>query len=345
MSRVRLHRSTLVIAALGLAIAVLLEVPGRIVGGQLGYDSHTDFEHGWPWTFLRRHTFARYDYGTIPPERMQRTAGFASSNAMGSMTSDELEPRYYGYRFGIPSLSAVNWQFWNSQPEDLPLRRPLRPFISWGTLLLDWIFVSALIASATLLWEIRRRHRPSLWSFNIADLFVAITGVSIALGGAMYFNNEWKKEQQSIDNIASSNRVYASQEHCIAPLWLRMLLGDYLLPGISWRTSSVDITWNEQESIDEIRHALISLPYLSTVSISSSDQSTFPFSALASFKRIRTIDLAEYPLFKEEDANELLHLGRPCKIIVSSIAYQDEDIMSQITNEMPGLVITTWDGE
>ena len=54
MPRPHLHKSSIIVGLIVAVLLVLIEIPGRVVGGLGGSNPSKVFEHGWPWVHLRR---------------------------------------------------------------------------------------------------------------------------------------------------------------------------------------------------------------------------------------------------------------------------------------------------
>jgi heme/copper-type cytochrome/quinol oxidase subunit 2 len=157
MPRFRLHSSTVVLAFIIAILLVVVCVPGRIVEFYPGYAK--TFEHGWPLVYLRR----QIEDSTAPPPR----TGF---------TRREM-PRHLPM-LGVPWLALDHWFLWQARANgDSILWR-----LSFKCLAADALAVVILFMLFVVAWEFRRRRRPHLLSFALADLLVATTAICMVLG-------------------------------------------------------------------------------------------------------------------------------------------------------------------
>lgn len=104
MFRGRLHKSSIVIGLLVALLLVLLNIPGRLVDHQTS--TGNTFEHGWPFVFLRRLT--------DEPGTVVEYLGKPISVAFAPVWLTRRDAVQYLPMWGIPWLSAVNWQFWEA---------------------------------------------------------------------------------------------------------------------------------------------------------------------------------------------------------------------------------------
>ena len=161
MPRPHLHKSSIVVLVLAAVVAVLIDVPGRVTGGTLGEDQTTEFEHGWPWGYLHRENFRHYDIEEVPPERQ--------AYMVADFGVYEVDVRRNLPRWSIPWLTADNWPFWDAAHDQKSHWR----FSAW-ILLADLFLASCIVAILVGVWEWRRRRRPSICSFRLADLLLFV---------------------------------------------------------------------------------------------------------------------------------------------------------------------------
>ena len=165
MPRPHLHKSSIIVGLIVAVLLVLIEIPGRVVGGLGGSNPSKVFEHGWPWVHLRRE-IKEYNVGfSYPPD-----------------------PRYRLPHWGIPWLSAENWRIWEADASVVPPRWDFNTAV----MLCDLAVALLVLAGAVVCWEFLRRRRAKLFSFRfgLRGLLLAITAVAAALGWLTYLERE-----------------------------------------------------------------------------------------------------------------------------------------------------------
>jgi hypothetical protein len=319
MSRPRLHKSSIVVALIAAFVAVLLEVPGRVIHGTSWNDRTTGktdvftiFEHGWPWVYLRRATYWHYADDDVPPERQMN--GVADTRSDLPMWS-------------VPWLSAENWSIWQSYYHDDIAYWTL----NWSRIL--WNVTTVLFAVVLLVvaWECRRRRRPHVFSFGLIELFVAFTVAGGVFGWGVYMKREQQRERDLIANIRSVWSLHS--EECIAPLWMRSLLGDRLVPSFLWRTTSAEV-----QRDDYVDHGLphlkeiAQLSYMTRILVygNAKEYPPFPFALLNSLIRLEELDLSgsyvaddesgdiRFSDITEQDVEQLIQLDGIRKIFLDT---------------------------
>lgn len=177
LRRLKLHRSTLVLACLLTLLATILVVPGITVGGGSGgcrayFETHPEeliaregfvstslHEHGWPWVFLRRQSL---------------------TGGGGKLL------------FDVPWLSWSAWTNWSAECNlELSVKR----------LIGDLLIGLSIILMASLVWEWRLRRRNGLFRLRIADILAVATFSSLGLGWHAYQTNVADKEKQHIEFV------------------------------------------------------------------------------------------------------------------------------------------------
>jgi hypothetical protein len=324
MLRPRLHKSPIVVGLLLLLVAVLLEVPGRVVHGSTSNnlatgktDVYTVFEHGWPWIYLRRATYWHYADDEVPPERQIRSA---------AGVQHWFDTRTDLPMWSVPWLSAENWWLWQWAYHDDTRKWTL----NWPRLLLNVATVSSIVALVVAAWEYRRRRRPRVFSFGLVEMFVAFTLVGGALGWGIYMKREQQRERVFIGTVHSVWSPHS--EECIAPLWMRSLLGDRLTPPFLWRITSAEID-RDDFTHHHLRHLqeISQLSYLTRISVHGDvkEYPSFPFVFLNSLIRLKELNLwwsgtvddesaLWYCVISEQDVVQLIQLDGLRKIYLDT---------------------------
>jgi hypothetical protein len=197
----RLHRSTWVATVVLAILLGLMIVPGEYLGRSTSSSFSPskpgvvfDFEHGWPWVFLRRQM-------ELPP---------------GVPTS--VEPN----RNVPPWLQRWAWSFAGEVvggPTDSWAAE-----LGWwpGLLALDVVVAGALVCALAFAMEWRRRRRR-LYQFSLAELFVLVLLVGGGLGWWKANERAYAAERRSESDLRLTY-VRAAEEYC-GPSWLRRVAG------------------------------------------------------------------------------------------------------------------------
>ena len=322
MSLLRLHKSSVVVVLIIAALAVLIEVPGRVVRGTLGTAQTTEFEYGWPWVYLRRETYRKYAVIDVRPERREQ--------AIADFFNYDLDVRWNLSMWSVPWLCGDNWKFWEVNREEIPLHRKFSGWLLFADVLI--VLIVATIAIAAL--ERRRRRRPGLWSFRISEVLVAMTAVCVLLGWLIYLDREFKREERLTNTASNGLEWLATDETCIAPVWIQSLVGGRLLPKFFWRASAVDLYVGEGTDEEPLRD-IATLQYVTEIEILALGDERFPFSKLQALNNLRTLDLSSYQTTNENDLNEITQLTSLRRLV---IGYPDDvapDVLSWLESEMP----------
>jgi len=330
MQRLHLHKSSRYVGLLVGTILVLITVPGRIVDGEPS--TWMTFDHGWPFTYLRRQT-----EGNAPAPQFVQYRPW----------HDEI---YQRAMLGIPWLVPDNWQFWEASvdPSDFGHESARREFsLQW--LLIDLIVSALLLVLVITAWELRRRKRPGPFAIKLTDVLVATTVISLLLGYAVYLKKEYKQETLLIETALDRSIFEASRDSwsmrddvCVAPTWVSALFGERLLPEFMWRACDVEIDMEDGADLEAICKEVSRLRYVTTVWIASTTRKPFRYSTLRCIDRMETMVLGpwfEGPLQSGEVA-ELLTLTRLQKLVVEDLAEQiDPSLLSRLSTELPDCAI------
>jgi hypothetical protein len=309
MPRPRLHKSSFVVLALGAMTAILVEVPGRVVREMPWAQQTTEFQHGWPWVYLRRE-------------------------------SDFLKPNVAFLknlpRWSIPWLSAKNWEFWHATHKE-------HPSVNLWNLVADFFAALLIVAALGAAWEWRRRRRPSMWSFRTADLLAAVAIVS----GVMAWLNHYRREFEREELVIEESFIGSSwDEICVAPDWMQSLMGPRLIPEYFWRDTRVRIRV-EDFDLDKQFDEIATLQYIRSVDVVGRENDHFPFSKLRAIKHLTFLDIMGYGTdgghdtkIDETDLRELAQLQSLQKL---AFGYEDGNpptMLSRLKSELPNCKIT-----
>jgi hypothetical protein len=320
MSRLRLHKSSIVIGlATGIGL-VLIEVPGRISREIQGTYASTVFEHGWPWVYLRRDMMK-------PPFRVIDIDGLTLTLGSGQVVHP-MRPGQNRPFWSVPRLNSENWKFWEADGNSEPRRWTLRPIAAFG----DLAMAVAAVVGSVMAWETRRRRCPRLLTFRLTDILVAVGALSIGLGWLTYHHNGWSEEMNSTD---SGPMWGVTEESCVAPHWLQSLIGSELLPGFFWRASAAEIYTGEVEDADQIADEISELKYVTRTALWDAGD-RFRFSAFRKLTRLETLELWGFHTLDEHELNELGQLKQLKKIVFEDIdGIAPEVLVSRLETDLP----------
>jgi hypothetical protein len=315
---------------------VLIEIPGRVVSGIGGTNALKVFEHGWPWIYLRRETYRR-----APPAFVKSSDGLWLA-LQHSPVTNPLDIRIDLPRWGIPWLSAENWRFWKSNPEDDPPRWTLNGV----NLVCNLAIALVVLGGVVVIWEIRRRQRakPLSFRFGLRGLLLAIAAVSAMLGWLTHLEREHQRETALIDSVGERTGPmeatwYDIDHVCVAPLWLRSLVGMRLWPEYFWRASTINIQPERGEETDLMCAEIAQLDYVRKIAIDGHPRHRFRFSALGNLEQLVTIEIWTYPIISEQDINELAQLKQLRKIVINNIDEIAPDVRAQLEAALPNCEI------
>lgn len=286
-----LHKSTIIVGIVAVVVAVLLEMPGHVVFGTNGADVMTEFEHGWPWVYLHRRTHRQFPVDKIPPERQVEKSASGIEYWFNTRTNVPM--------WGVPWLNVDGWLFWQSNERSGHPGHKLLAKVLLGDVAVSLVATSIVV----FCWELRRRRRPSALSFGLGDILVAFAIVASALGWWMYMRREFDREQRFETRI-DVNAWDTLNFDCVAPLWMRSLVGERLLPSFLWRTTGASIYSDDIDDpakAERIVEEIKQFRFVSQVSVHGNPNSTpFPFAILGGIKRLETLDLTSYGITDEK---------------------------------------------
>jgi hypothetical protein len=131
------------------------------------------------------------------------------------------------------------------------------------------------------------------------------------------------------------------EETCIAPLWLRAVLGDHLMQDFTWRVIPVYVMSLQTANPDAFAEELRSYPCLST--FETSDRFLFP--ALKAVPQLRELKVDNTPRLDHEDVRELAQLKQLRRLSIDANVTMNDQIIPQLKAAMPCCEIVVSDGE
>jgi hypothetical protein len=336
MPRPRLHKSTIVVGLIVALLLELIEIPGRVVSGVGGTFASKVFEHGWPRVYLRR------EAGERP------TLGFYASQE-GRQLMLSYSPALYPINvrsdlpgWGIPWLSAENWQFWEADETAAPPRWDFNPAaLSWN------IAVALLLSISTVAaWEFWRRRRatPFSFRFGLRGLLVAIAATSAVMGWLTYLEREHTRETALVERVSERSgpmeATWFDVDHvCVAPLWLRSLVGVRMFPESFWRASAVNIQPERGDKMELMCEEIAQLEHVTKIGIEGHLRHIVRFSALRKLERTKTLEIWRGTILDEQDLSELAQLKQLQKIVIEGLDEIDPEALARLKSELPNCTI------
>jgi hypothetical protein len=314
----RLHRSTKLVCLVGALMLTLVSIPGRAIEWQ-PY-SFTTFEHGWPFVYLRRRAIEPHPVYFDP--------------VVYSSRRDAISALPW---WGIPWMNIDNWQIWDTGEY---ADGAVRWRFSGTAFLLDILLGIALLVGIVAAWETRCRGRKRIFSFNLRDMFAAVTMISLILGCSLYALREYRRELPLAKKGWSDpdSGFGVQDEVCVAPTFIRALAGDCLMPDFLWRVSTVWVYWDELEDPKDVCDELATFAYLRTISVDGywEEGIHVPFSALRGLEHLQRIEIdnSQYP-FDELDVRELATLTGLEEIAFWSLEEVPPEQISQLRTALP----------
>jgi hypothetical protein len=276
--RLRLHLSTWVILVLVAVFLFLIIVPGENLDplsfrarGAAGTVA-CEFEHGWPWVFLRRRVTLPFTPSVRPPA--------------------DVLPWMHPWAWsmeGETSLPPVD--------DRRPITRTVLGF--WpAAAALD---VVAAVAILTLLgWLLERRHRRrKLWQFSLAELFVATLVFSY---GLVYWLNH--SRAAAIEERAIVAKAQLSKY--LGPLWLRRVVGVDRLESFK-HIISLNLVSLPDEPLDGLANQF---PYLQTLSVALLRGGEDDLREIGQLSELRTLTIRAGGLVTDDGLMQLANLKK-----------------------------------
>jgi hypothetical protein len=250
--------------------------------------------------------------------------------------------------WGIPWLNSANWRVWE--------RSLVSPATRWrlsaSTLLIDGVFAIFVILAIVAMCEYRRRRRPSLISFKLWEFFVGISFLCAGFGWIAFLEREHQREASIIEReISRSNEDpigecwFETDQTCVAPTWMRSLVGERFMPKFMWRTGGVQIQrqWRD-ENRPEIYQDISKLHHVRQVVLENT-RDPFHFSNLSDFRRLNTLELWDCQWLDAEDVRELKLFPRLRKLIVEDMDEMPSEIQSLLAEELPNCQVVNYDDD
>ena len=263
----RLHKSTWMGGMMVLMCLVLLIAPGYWDGsGRNDFGSSGQFEHGWPWMYLKRWT----------PEHLA-PSGAQASRALW--------------------LHRPAWDWRTKVPESVTTFNAINLAGDLG------IAIAILIAAAAA-FEFWRRRRHRAWQIHLCDIALLVLVVAVALVWWRGHQSRWTREQQALQQLAEIDP--SARNHSLTatnysfpmdyngPDWLRKLAGLAALP----RTlESVDSGYFFHISPDRDFHRIVdclsAMPNLRSLVVYQATDSDVE--ALRPLQQVEELTLASHP--------------------------------------------------
>ncbi|MEX0642915.1 MAG: hypothetical protein WD468_09460 [Pirellulales bacterium] len=319
MRRPRLHNSSIVIGLVLSVLLALVMIPGRIVHGTPS--TWMTFEHGWPFDYLRREVQGN---APSPPFFMYR--GW----------NDDLAERPM---WGIPWLAAANWRLWEATVDDSAVGHKTAHWqFDIRLLLIDLAVTLLVFVFAVATWEIRRRRRPSFYAFNLADMLLAVACVSGLLGWMTHLKDgcrrEYELSSRSLDDLESW--WFSADESCVAPVWVRSLIGENLLPEFTWRVRSVTIDADGQIDVAQLVAQLSEFAYLNRINLSGTKREpNFRLSWLNKLSGVKHLEFTSGWCSDQRQFEELMQLNQLQKIVLWDKESVEPRILSDLQTALP----------
>ena len=317
MTRPRLHKSSLIVGLLALALMSVIVLPGSESGSLdpfLAGLGIKEFDHGWPTVFLHRPvgnpSFIWCQYGWRP----------------GYYPSEPL--------WGVPWLSWNAWMPWRDTETEYEFHL--------GALFVDLGIMFAIVGMSVAAWEWRRRRRRRVFQFRVTELLLLTTVVAMALGWFGYKKIEHVREGPHANTLLDAEgRLVSVGEEYVVPNWLRRLVGEDLVPDYLRRVTVVNIEsldGNAAASVEWMVPHLMQLERCHTIRISDLAIGwEFPFPRFAAISQIRTLDLSDSQILKTdvEGARHLSHMQQITRLIVPKRSSLTPEALAIIRQEMP----------
>jgi hypothetical protein len=326
MPRPCLHKSSIVVGVLVGTILVLIMIPGRIVDGTPS--TWMTFEHGWPFNYLRRQA-----KGNAP------APGYFNYYRIRAIDVAE-RPMW-----GIPWLTVDNWRFWEAITEVTRNNKRIH-FWEFNGIALACDLASALLvlAGVVAMWELRRRRRAGLLSFRVSDMLVAIASTSAVFGWIVHFQREFQQEVRLTER--ESERVDKGEffadywndcdQVCVAPKWVRSLIGERMLPDFLWRINEIGIYSENGERTALICEDISQFRYLTKISISNETRERFPYSALSATKQLNVLEISySHGEIDGQDVSELAQLTQLRKLAVDYEEGRLPEVLKRLRAQLP----------
>jgi hypothetical protein len=234
----RLHLSTWAILLPAAGALVLVIVPGEYVGmgstHRFGlpppYTTWLKYDHGWPWTFLKR----QYSLESL---------GISLRPGGTPLPSR-----------GVPWLEATGWSL-DGAATQKPNQFPRAEWHQWA-LIADIGVAVAVLLTLTMLLEWRRRRRR-VWQFNLADVLGVMLITCVGLSWWMWHKRQHEAEQTFAPHVS----LFHNGVEYRGPAWLRRAAGQDNLPQFH-RIVGVELSEDQRELLPQFVKRLPALEIL-----------------------------------------------------------------------------------
>jgi hypothetical protein len=298
LRRPNIHRSTVVVALAITAVVLLTNVPGDSTYlSDWGGVYKAEYEHGWPWVFLKRRMF----YGFSDPKR---------PTSLSTPT------------YGIPWTAGATWKFWQGNAMWKP--HPLALFGNVATGLL-------LIGAVASTWEWRRRRRTRLMQFSLREIVIATAVVAAAFGWWRYKQAEGDREDNlgyAAGNWSYHGPLWLKRLVGESPLTTTFSRID----GVALHVTDNDQFQKTVSGFRSLRY--LREVELDNYSLDKDKYVELSFSALQQLDGLRELWLAGFML-TENDVYELEAVSNLEVIRIDNWEEQKPDILVQLIGAMP----------
>lgn len=209
-SWLRLHISTWVSAAVATVVLTLIVIPGRANNHGAFTGALLFQEHGWPFVFLDR-VAPEFGAGNLSDAEEFFSSQHLNEGVRWASFPDTLDMIVFSFKESGPSwLETANWSFSGTF------------WVCKLGLVLDLLTALGIVAAVAAVYEWwRRRH----WQYSLRCLLAATLVISAMLG--------WSVRGHQLESRAAAdlqNKGLEVSVQCIAPVWLKMLIGENHLP-------------------------------------------------------------------------------------------------------------------
>jgi hypothetical protein len=231
-----------------------------------------EFEHGWPWVFLRRRATLPITPSIRPPAEV------------------------------LPWMHPWAWSFEGETtlPPAADARPISRTVLGWWPAAAVVDAVAAVVVLMLLAWALERRHRRrKLWQFSLAELFLAT--IVLSCGLAWWLQNARVAEIEERSMIGKAQR-----SEYLGPLWLRRIAGADRLQPLQHITS-MDLVSLPLEPLHGLGNQF---PYLQTLSVSLLQENEDDLREIGRLRELRTLTIRAGALVTDNDLMQLASLKK-----------------------------------
>jgi hypothetical protein len=128
---------------------------------------------------------------------------------------------------------------------------------------------------------------------------------------------------------------YDVERVCVAPRWLRSLIGVRMFPEFFWRASAVNIKPERGDKTELMCAEIAQLDHVTKIGIESHLRHPFPYSALRKLERIKALEIWRPTFLDEQDRNELAQLKPLQKIVIEGLDEIDPEALERLKSALP----------